>query len=99
MYVLYNFLISYTKFEQSGATIPGMVGPVSNCNEEIPSIPQSSSITGTSPSDCLVSYQGHSLGGLTPLQRSCRCILYPQLTVSTIYATINCIQDKYVHIL
>ena len=26
-------------------------------------IPQSSSIAGTSPSDCLVSYPGHSLGG------------------------------------
>ena len=32
-------------------------------------------------SDCLVSYPGHSLGGgLTPLQRSSRCILQPQPT-------------------
>ena len=43
-------------------------------------IPQSSSITGTSLSDCFVSYTGHSLGGPTPLQRSSRCILQPQPT-------------------
>ncbi len=42
---------------------------------------QSSSIAGTSLSDCLVSYSGHSLeGGLTPLQRCSQCILQPQLT-------------------
>ena len=29
-------------------------------------IPQNSSITGTSPSDCLVSYPGHSLGWFYP---------------------------------
>ena len=32
-------------------------------DEGVLHIPQSSSITGTSPSDCLVSYSGHSLGG------------------------------------
>ena len=43
--------------------------------------PKSSSITGTSPSDCLVSYLGHSLVGFfTPLQRSTWCILHLQLT-------------------
>ena len=52
----------------SGATIPGQSGPGSNNNEGVLCIPQSSSITGTSPSDCLVSYPGLSLGGgLTPL--------------------------------
>ena len=41
--------------------------------------PQSSSIAGTSSSDCLVSYPGYSLGGgLTPLQSFSRCILQPQ---------------------
>ena len=40
--------------------------------------PKSSSITGGSPSDCLVSYPGHSLRGVTPLPRSSRCILQPQ---------------------
>ena len=41
----------------SGATIPGQSGPESNGNEGVVRIPQSSSITGTSSSDCL----GHSL--------------------------------------
>ena len=54
-------------------------GPGSDGNEGVLCIPQSSSIAGTSPSDSLVSYPGHSLGGLTPLQRSSRCILQPYL--------------------
>ena len=41
----------------SGATTLGQRGPGSD------GIPQSSSITGNSPSDCLVSYLGHSLIG------------------------------------
>ena len=40
----------------SGTTTPG---PESNGNKRILYIPQSSSITGASPSDCLVSYPGH----------------------------------------
>ena len=47
----------------SGATTPGQSGPRSNGNEEVVHIPQSSSITGASPSDCLVSYLGHLLSG------------------------------------
>ena len=54
--VLFNPLIG----PLSGATTPGQSGPGSNGNEGVPRIPQSSSITGTSPSDCLVSYPGHS---------------------------------------
>ena len=50
----------------SGATTPGQSGPGSNGNEEVFRIPQSSSITGTSPSDCLVSYPAHSLGKFYP---------------------------------
>ena len=46
----------------SGATILGQSGSGSNGNEEVLHISQHSSITGTSPSDCLVSYAGHSLG-------------------------------------
>ena len=65
-------------------TVPSLSGPGSNRNEGVLRIPQSSSITGTSPSDCLVSYPGHSLigggGCLTPLQGSSRCILQPQPT-------------------
>ena len=46
----------------SGATTPGQSEPASNSNEGVLRILQSSSITGTSPSDCLVSYPGQSLG-------------------------------------
>ena len=47
---------------QLGATIPGQSGTGCNGNEGVFRIPQSSSITGTSLSDCLVSYPGHLLG-------------------------------------
>ena len=47
----------------SGATTPGQSGPGSNGNKGVLRIPQSTSITGTSPSDCVVSYTGLSLGG------------------------------------
>ena len=45
----------------SDITTPGLSGPGSDGNEGVVHIPQSSSITGTSPSDYLVSYPGHSL--------------------------------------
>ena len=64
----------------SGATTPGQSGPGSDGNKGVLHILQSYSITGTSPSDSLVSYSGHLLGGLTPLQRCSRCILQPQPT-------------------
>ena len=50
----------------SGATTLGQSGPGSNGNEVVLLIPQSSCITGTSPSDCLVSYLGHLLGESYP---------------------------------
>ena len=40
----------------SGATTLGQSRPGSNGNERVLRIPQSSSITGATPSDCLVSY-------------------------------------------
>ena len=43
---------------RSSATTSGQSGLGSNGNEGVLCIPQSSSITGTSPSDCLVSYLG-----------------------------------------
>ena len=46
----------------SGATTPGQREPGSDGTEEVIHIPQSSSTAETSPSDCLVSYPGHSLG-------------------------------------
>ena len=45
----------------SGATTPRKSEPGSEGNEGVLCIPQSSSITGTPPSDCLVSYLGPSL--------------------------------------
>ena len=45
----------------SGGTNQGQSGPRSDGNEGVLNIPQSSCITVTSPSDCLVSYPGHSL--------------------------------------
>ena len=50
----------------SSATTPGQSGPGSNGNEGVLRIPQISSITGTSPSDGLMSYPGHSLGEFYP---------------------------------
>ena len=44
----------------------GQSGPGSDGNERVLHIPQSSSIIGTSPSDCLVSYPGHTLGKSYP---------------------------------
>ena len=45
----------------SGAITLDQSRPGSAGNKEILHIPQSSSFTGTSPSDCLVSYPGHLL--------------------------------------
>ena len=60
----------------SGATKPGQSGPGSNGNEGVLRIPQGPSITETSPSNCLVSYQGHSLAGVLPLCRGAVSIFY-----------------------
>ena len=46
----------------SGAITPGQSGPGSDSNEGVLCIPQSSSITGISPSYCLVLHLGHPLG-------------------------------------
>ena len=61
----------------SGTTIPGQSGPRSNGNEGVLRIPQSSSITGISQSDCLVSYPEHSLWGGS----------YPSAEVQLVYST------------
>ena len=62
----------------SGATTPGQSGPPgSNGNEGVLRIPKSSSTAGTSPSDCLVSYLGHSLRGGS----------YPSAEVQSVYST------------
>ena len=50
----------------SCATTPSQSGPRKDGSEGVLCIPQSSSITGTSPSDCLMSYPEHSLGESYP---------------------------------
>ena len=60
----------------SGATTPGQSQLGSDGNEGILRIPQSSSITEVSPSDCLVSYTGHSLEGS-----------YPCVEIQSVYST------------
>ena len=61
----------------SGATTPGQSGPGSDGNEGVLRIPQRSSIAGTSPSDCLVSYLGHSsVGGVLLLCREAVGVFY-----------------------
>ena len=57
--------------------MPGQSEPGSNGNEGVLRIPQGPSITGISPSDCLVSYPGHSLGvGVLPLCRGAVGVFY-----------------------
>ena len=51
---------------QSGATTPGHSGPGNGGNEGVLHISQSSSITGPSPSNFLMSYLKHELGGFYP---------------------------------
>ena len=60
----------------SGATTPGQSRPGSDGNEGVHRIRQSPSITVTSPSDCLVSYPGHSLGES-----------YPTAEMQSVYST------------
>ena len=60
----------------SSATTPGQSGPESNGNEGVLCILQSASITGTSKSDCSVSYPVHSLGGS-----------YPSIEIQSVYST------------
>ena len=50
----------------SGATIPGQSGAGNDDNKGVLCFTQSFSITGASPSDCLGSYLGHSLGQSYP---------------------------------
>ena len=60
----------------SGATTPGQSGLKSDGNEGILRISKRSSITGTSPSDWLVSYPEYSLGGVLPLCRDVVGVFY-----------------------
>ena len=60
----------------SGATTPGQSRPGSDGNEGVLYIPQSNSITGASPSDCLVSYPLRSFREVLPLYRDAVDVFY-----------------------
>ena len=72
----YQFLLAQKNL--TGVTTLSQSGPGNDGNEEVLGIPQSSSITGTSPSDCLVSYPGYSMQGR---ERS-----YPSAEVQLVYS-------------
>ena len=74
--ILFSISTHFSSIELSGATTPGQSGPGSDCNEGVLRIPQSFSITGTSPSDYLVSYPGNSLVGS-----------YPSTEMRSVYST------------
>ena len=59
----------------SGATTPGQSGLGSEGNEGVLHIPQISK-AGASPSDGLMSYPGHSLGGVLSLCRDAVNVFY-----------------------
>ena len=54
----------------SSATTPRQTGPGSDGNDGVLHIPQRSSITGASQSDCFMSYPGHTLGESFPEMQS-----------------------------
>ena len=58
------------------ATTPSQSGPGIDGNEEVLCILQSFSISGASPSDCLVSYTGHSFEEVLPLYRDAVSVFY-----------------------
>ena len=68
----------------SGATTTSQNGAGTDGNEGILRIPQSFSIIGTSPSDCLVSCPGHSLGGES----------YPSAEKQSVYSTVPADWEK-----
>ena len=62
----------------SGATSPGKIRPASDGNKGVLCIPQTYRLTGTSPSDCLVSYPDTHWG-----------VSYPSAEVQSLYSTAS----------
>ena len=71
----------------SGATTPGQIVPESDGNEGVLRIPQSSSITGTSPLDDLASHAGYLLVGGVPLCKNAVGVFYSPSRQGDIYIT------------
>ena len=63
----------------------GHSGSGSNVNEGVLRISQSSFMTGTSPSDCLVSYRGHSLVGVLPLCKGTIGVFYSPSQLGNVF--------------
>ena len=70
----------------SGTTTPGRSGSGSNGNKGIFRIPQNSSITGASPSNCFVPYPGYWLVGVLPLCRYAANVFYSTSRLGQVYA-------------
>ena len=78
LFQIIQFSIS-TQFSSrtlSGATTPSQSGPERDDNEGLLRIPQSSSITGTSPSACLCHIQDTRGGGVLSLCREAVGVFY-----------------------
>ena len=71
----------------SAATSPGFG------NDGVHSIPQSSRVIGTLPSDCLVSHPGHSLRESYPFVVNSRYILLPQPTRQNFKSVLTVIHN------
>ena len=72
----------------SDATTPGHRRPESDGNEGVVNIPQRSSITVASPSDCLMSYTDNRCGGL-PLCRDAVSVLYSPCQLGLLFNEVN----------
>ena len=77
-----NFSIRHIDRTLSGNTTLGQSGPRSDGNKKVLRVLQSSSITGTSASDCLMLYPGYSMGGVLPLCRDSVDIFYSHSQLS-----------------
>ena len=75
------------------ATTPSQSGPGGDGTERVLRIHEISILTGTSPSDCLVSYQD-TRGSLTPLQRCTQCILRTQPTGLKLFVSNTNLQTQ-----
>ena len=69
----------------SGATTPGQSESGSDGNKAVFHILQSSSISGASHLDSLVSYPGHSNGGVVPLCRDAVRVFYSTSCDTVLY--------------
>ena len=74
----------------SGTTTPIQSGPGSNGNEGMLCIPQSSSFTGTLPSDGVVLYLGHSLDRVLPIYKDSVGVFYsPSWLCVCVYVCVD----------